>query len=128
MSNPIVGTATLMCTMGAAPSSIVATSAPTVMIGGQPAATVMDFGPMSAILPFGMCMSPSNPQVAAATSAAAGVLTPQPCIPNTVAPWMPGSVTVTIGGKPAARTSDTCMCIWGGQISAVTPAMTVTIG
>ena len=43
------------------------------------------------------CNSPSNPMVAAATTAALGVLTPMPCIPMTIAPWMPGSSTVMMG-------------------------------
>ena len=53
-----------------------------------PDANIMDHIPMSAdIMPFGMCISPSNPTVASATAAAMGVLTPMPCIPNTPAPW-----------------------------------------
>ena len=48
-----------------------------------------------------MCISPANPVVAAATTAALGVLTPQPCIPITIAPWLPGAVTVLTGNKPS---------------------------
>jgi uncharacterized Zn-binding protein involved in type VI secretion len=103
--------------MGAAPASLVATSAPTVTVGGMPAATIMDFAPMENIPTFGMCMSLANPQVAAATAAALGVLTPQPCIPNTAAPWTPGSPTVTFGGNPVLVNDDMCTCMWAGEIS-----------
>jgi hypothetical protein len=81
----------------------------------------MDHIPMTNIMPFGMCMSPSNPTVAAATSAAMGVLTPMPCIPATPAPWVPGAPTVLLGNAPALDNVSTLTCIWGGVISFVTP-------
>jgi hypothetical protein len=71
------------------------------------------------IAPFGMCTTPSNPQVAAATSAALGVLTPQPCIPVITAPWTPGSPKVSAGGVPALTSTSTCLCAWGGSITIV---------
>jgi hypothetical protein len=99
-----------------------------VNVGGQPAATIMDFKPMVNIPTFGMCMTPSNPQVAAATSAAMGVLTPQPCIPVVTAPWTPGAPTVLEGGMPALDNASTAMCTWGGVISVVVPGQfTVTV-
>jgi hypothetical protein len=81
----------------------------------------MDSAPMVNIMPFGMCNSMANPMVAAATAAALGVLTPMPCIPNTVAPWVPGSPTVLIGNQPALNDSSTCMCAWGGVIKINVP-------
>jgi hypothetical protein len=91
------------------------------MDGGPFAATIMDFTPMANILPFGMCSSIANPMVAAATTAALGVLTPMPCIPVTVAPWFPGSITVHINNFPALNNSCKCMCTWGGVISILNP-------
>ena len=88
-----------------------------VNAGKQPAATIMDNIPMKNIMPFGMCQSLANPQVAAATTAASGVLTPQPCIPVIPAPWAPGSPTVLIGNKPALNNSSQCMCTWAGVIT-----------
>jgi uncharacterized Zn-binding protein involved in type VI secretion len=90
------------------------------------AATIMDYQPMANIPPFGMCMTPSNPQVAAATAAALGVLTPQPCIPVTVAPWTPGSPTVMVNGQPALNSTCTCMCMWGGVITVSSPGQFTT--
>jgi len=76
----------------------------------------MDFAPMVNIMPFGMCRSMANPQVASATSAAMGVLTPMPCIPNIVAPWTPGGQDL-ISFMPALLDNCKCMCLWAGQIS-----------
>ena len=58
-----------------------------------------------------------NTSQAAATTAALGVLTPMPCLPMTTAPWMPGSPTVLIGGKPALNDSSQLLCSWAGAIS-----------
>lgn len=113
--------AQLKCTFGAIPSSLLVAAADRVNAGKNPAASIMDFRSMSNIMPFGMCSSLANPQVAAATSAAAGVLTPQPCIPNVVAPWIPGSPTVTVGKKTALSNTSTCNCLWAGLITIVQP-------
>ena len=78
--------------------------------------TIMDNLPMSNIMPFVMCKSPSNPTVAAATAAAMGVLTPMACVPIFSNPWSPGNSQVLIGGK-AALTSDSMLtCAYGGVI------------
>ncbi|MDA8363289.1 MAG: DUF4280 domain-containing protein [Gammaproteobacteria bacterium] len=91
-------------------------------LAGTPAANIMDHLPIVNIPPFGMCMSMANPEVASATAAALGVLTPMPCIPVTAAPWVPGSPTVMIGKMPALDSMSKCMCTWGGVISVTTPA------
>ncbi len=113
--------AMLMCPFGVAPATLIVTSDLTVMTSGMPAATIMDFAPMANIPTFGMCMSPANPEVAAATAAALGVLTPMPCIPATVAPWVPGCPTVTNSGMPALDDESTLMCMWGGVITITDP-------
>jgi len=66
--------AVLMCSFGVAPSMLNVV-VPTVTAGSMPAANIMDAVPMVNIMPFGMCVTPSNPAVAAATAAALGVLT-----------------------------------------------------
>lgn len=113
--------ATLMCSFGAAPSSLMVLPANRVMAGGPAAANIMDSKPMVNILPFAMCSSPANPMVAAATAAAMGVLTPMPCIPATAAPWAPGAPTVMIGGMPALNNSSKLMCSYGGVIQVTVP-------
>lgn len=109
------------CTFGAAPSQMGVMPENKVFGCSKPCATIMDNKPMVNIMPFGMCTSLANPQVAAATAAALGVLTPQPCMPNIAAPWAPGCPTVLIGGKPALNNSSKLMCLWGGVISVSFP-------
>ncbi len=109
--------ALMQCTFGLSPSTLTPTSSPLVSVEGEPAASTMDFAPIDNIASFGMCTSISNPEVAAATAAALGVLTPMPCIPNTVSPWTPGSPLVTYDGNPALDDSCTCNCAWGGEIT-----------
>jgi hypothetical protein len=93
-----------------------------------PDANIMDHVPMVNIMPFGMCTSPANPTVAAATAAAMGVLTPMPCIPNTPAPWVTGAPNVILGNFPTLDNVSTLMCMWGGVIQFINPGeMTVTV-
>ncbi|MCA0457378.1 MAG: DUF4280 domain-containing protein [Chloroflexi bacterium] len=116
MGQQVVMGAPLLCSFGAAPSTLVVTPENMVTSSSVPAATIMDNIPMKNIMPFGMCSSLANPTVAAATAAASGVLTPMPCIPVTPAPWAPGSPTVMIAGKPALNNTCKLMCNWGGVI------------
>lgn len=121
MSIQVCMGAMMQCSFGVAPSSLVVLPANCVMTGGPPAATIMDYAPIVNIPPFGMCNSPSNPTVAAATAAALGVLTPMPCVPVTTAPWVPGAPTVLIGNMPALTNSSKLMCTWGGVIQITSP-------
>jgi hypothetical protein len=109
--------AMMMCSFGMAPSSLVVLPTNMMMTSDMPAANIMDMVPMENIMPFGMCMSPANPVVAAATAAALGVLTPMPCIPATTAPWTPGAATVMLANMPALDNVSTLMCMWGGVIT-----------
>jgi hypothetical protein len=113
--------AMLQCTFGVAPSTFMVLPVNRVMTSFVPAANIMDNKPMVNILPFGMCTSPANPAVAAATAAALGVLTPMPCIPNTVAPWAPGAATVLLANMPALDDTSKLTCLWGGMISVSMP-------
>lgn len=117
MPQLVVNGAMMTCSFGVAPSSLTVPPINRVNASNMPAANIMDYKPMMNIMPFGMCTTLSNPQVASATSAAQGVLTPQPCIPVTSSPWVPGSATVMIGGQPALNSTCKCMCQWGGVIS-----------
>ena len=117
----VVNTAQLVCSFGTTPSSLVVLPVNRVQCEHQFCANIMDHIPMVNIMPFGMCMSIANPQVAAATSAALGVLTPQPCIPATASPWTPGAPTVLLGNQPALDNISICMCNWAGVITVADP-------
>ena len=113
--------ATLMCSFGTAPSSLTVLPTNCTYAGGPLAANIMDNKPMVNIMSFAMCTSLANPTVAAATSAALGVLTPMPCIPATAAPWAPGSPTVLIANMSALNNSSKLMCSYAGVIQVTAP-------
>lgn len=112
--------AILKCTFGLAPGTLMVLPQ-NLVLTGVPDANIMDNKPMMNILPFGMCQSMANPMVAAATAAALGVLVPMPCIPMTMAPWVPGAPTVLLGNMPALNNSSKLMCMWGGVIGINVP-------
>jgi hypothetical protein len=126
MGFQVVAGATLQCSFGLAPCALIVQPVNRTLTGGPPAANIMDFKPLVNIPTFGMCTSMANPTVAAATAAALGVLVPMPCIPNTVAPWIPGSPQVLVGGMPALNDSSKCMCLWAGSISVIVPGQVTT--
>ena len=113
----------MQCTFGMAPSVFNATPK-TVITSNMMAGNILDNIPIVNIPPFGMCQSPANPTVAAATAAAMGVLTPMPCVPNTPAPWAPGAATVMVCNAPALDNTSTLTCIWGGVITFTNPGQT----
>jgi hypothetical protein len=117
--------ALLQCSFGAAPGPLSVLPVNRVLTG-TPAATITDSIPLVNIPSFGMCSSPSNPVVIAGTAAALGVLTPMPCVPATVPPWLPGSPTVLIGNLPALDDQSRLMCMWGGLIQ-ITMAGQLTV-
>ncbi len=117
----------MMCSFGVAPSVLNVLPVNRVL-AGPPVANIMDNKPIVNIAPFGMCMSPANPMVIAATAAALGVLTPMPCIPMTTAPWVPGVPTVLIGNMPALDNNAKLMCNWGGVIQILAPGQFQSMG
>ena len=123
MSFCVCGGAMLTCSFGMAPSVLNVLPVARV-VSNTPLATIMDNVPLVNVMPFGMCQNPANPAVAAATAAAMGVLTPMPCIPVVPGPWIPGSPTVLIGGKPALNNTCKLMCAYGGVIQITNPATT----
>ena len=111
--------APMQCSFGAAPSVLNVLPEKRTTAVGPPAATIVDMIPLVNIPPFGVCSSPANPAVAAATAAAFGVLTPMPCVPVPVGPWVPGSPTVLIGKILALNNTCKLFCAWGGVIQFV---------
>ncbi|WP_321801384.1 DUF4280 domain-containing protein [Caballeronia sp. J97] len=114
--------ATLQCSFGVTPSTLVVLPVNRVRCEGPLAANIMDHAPLVNIMPFGMCTSQANPEVAAATAAAFGTPTPMPCVPATMTPWAPGAVTVLLGNQPSLDNVSTCLCNWGGVVTIVDPA------
>ena len=126
MGFAVCGGAVCSCSFGAAPS-VLAVTPDNRAVSLMPLATIMDYVPVKNIMPFGLCSSIANPQVAAATAAALGALTPMPCIPVTAAPWAPGSPTVLIGGKPALTQDSRLLCSWGGVIQISAPGCSIRL-
>jgi hypothetical protein len=121
MPNHVCNGAMMACTFGVAPSTLVVLPKNRMLTSNQPAANIMDNVPMLNIMPFGMCNSPSNPTVAAATAAALGVLTPMPCVPTIPGPWAPGAATVMLSNQPALDNVSKLNCAYGGVISITNP-------
>lgn len=111
----------IKCAFGMAPSSLTVLPMNMIMSTTGPIANIIDNKPIMNILPFGMCITPSNPMVAAATAAALGVLVPMPCIPVVSAPWVPGSIKVMVKVMPALDQKSVAMCNWGGVINTIFP-------
>lgn len=112
----------LQCSFGLAPAMLNVLPLNRTLVGGMPAANIMDHIPLVNITPFGMCQSLANPMVIAATAAALGVLVPMPCIPATATPWIPGGApTVLLGPMPALDANSTTMCMWAGVIKILMP-------
>ena len=113
--------AQIMCQFGAAPGVLVVVpkGAP-VNLENKFAATIMDFVPMTNIMPFGICNSPMNPAAVAAKAVGATA----PCIPITT-PWTPGASKTMINNFPALTATSKCSCTWAPMgISIVNPGTT----
>lgn len=119
--------AMMMCTMGAAPSTLNVLPKNKMMTSNMAAANIMDNVPMVNIPSFGVCKSMANPTVAAATAtataAAQGVftLTPMPCVPVFPAPWVPGAPTVMLANMPVLNNTSKLMCAYAGVVSINMP-------
>lgn len=126
MPKLVVHGATLRCNNGTSPSSLSVLPTANTNNDEKPIATVMDFKPSVNVAPFGMCTTQANPQVASATAAAQGVLTPMPCVPVITAPWSPGSTVAMIKDQKALTVGSTCSCAWTGVVE-VADAATQTL-
>jgi hypothetical protein len=111
--------ATLKCSSGTVSSSLKVIAPAQQVAPGKAPATILAHQPLVNIQPFGLCQNLANPTVASATTAASGVLTPQPCLPVTPTPWAPGSPTVIIGKVPALNETSKLRCTWMGVIEVV---------
>jgi hypothetical protein len=116
MGMQVVNGALIKCTFGTAPTSLVVLPTNSTMAASNPAGNIMDNKPFVQIIPFAMCITPSNPAVAAAMGA------PMPCTPVTPAPWIPTSPTTMIGKMPTLSSSSSLVCAYGGMIQITMPA------
>lgn len=119
---PIVTQGTILkCSFGNMPAPIMVLPDKKVK-SMLPVAVKSDHIPLLNILPFGMCSSPANPMVAAATAAAFGVLTPVPCIPCTLRDWTKPCDKVKVHGKEVINMDSGLQCLYGGDIEVTVPA------
>lgn len=128
MGMMVVTGAGCQCSFGTLPCTLQATSQMSCMADGLPAATIQDMQPGINLAGFGMCTSLVNPAVAAATAAALGVLTPQPCTLLPAGPWITSNPKVLAGGIPCLGSDAILMCGLGaGSIRVVIPGQNRTI-
>lgn len=127
MPKLVVLGAQLKCSEGLAPASLAVLPLNEGDGDGKAAATVQDFQPTVNVPPFGMCKTQANPQVAAATAAAQGVLTPMPCVPMLTAPWSPGAREATLRGAAVLTADSTCKCAWSGTIEVTDPGSDIDV-
>lgn len=124
MGQVVTAGATLNCAFGTVPSTLNVTSQTKCIVAGKPAATIKDMAPNTNIPPFGMCTSLANPQVAAATAAALGVLTPQPCTLTPAGTWV-NKTSCIVSGIPCLSSDGILMCAMGaGSITVAVPGQT----
>ena len=121
MSKLVCAGATLKCSYGTTPGQLAVLAGGKTDCASNLVATIQDHQPNVNVPPFGLCQSLANPQVAAATAAAKGVLTPQPCVPVIPAPWTPGSSSVAVKSVPALTADSKCTCQWAGVIEVTAP-------
>jgi Domain of unknown function (DUF4280) len=121
MPIPVVNGAQLSCSFGVSPAPLMVPPTKRTLIGKQPVAVISDMLPLANVGSFGMCNSLANPQVAAATSAALGVLTPMPCVPSPAGPWTGAAPSPTVGSLPIVQNNCMLTCAWGGVIQVISP-------
>ena len=113
--------AMLRCSFGIAPATMSPLPVTRVTVEGRPVAVTSDTMPIVNIGMFGPCQSLANPATAAATTAAAGVLTPMPCTPVITGQWVSTSPRTTVGGRPVLTEGAMCMCAYGGVVTVTNP-------
>lgn len=122
MALMVVDGAALSCPFGTIPGTLKVTSQMEVLAAGKRVATLFDMVGKVNISGFGMCTSLTNPQVAAATAAALGVLTPQPCMFVSAASWMTPKLMPLAKNIPCLCSDSRIMCTLGmGMISVMDP-------
>lgn len=115
MGQAVTTGAMMQCIFGLAPSTLNVLPINRIMIGGKPAANILDNKPYVNIVPFGLCRSLANPTVIAKK----GV--PSPCTPMTFAPWLIGTPVTMVGPMPILNNTSKLVCSYGGMINILFP-------
>ena len=76
---------------------------------------INDKGPFVNIPPCGMCLTPTNPLVAANFGA------PAPCVVPITSPWILGAISTWIGNAPAINNNAINMCAYTGILKFELP-------
>lgn len=108
MSKCVCSGAGTACSFGSATGTLMVLPS-NRCLSAAPIANIMDHKPLVNIPPFGMCSSPTNPAVIAASGSV-------PCVPVTLLPWTPGVATVLLNQLPVLHDGSILMCQWGGVI------------
>jgi Domain of unknown function (DUF4280) len=107
------GTNIIICTGGAALSTLTVTTAHTPPVNGAAVATIQDHKPDSNVKPFGTCKFQGD----------------RPCHPDTPHPWMPGAKDVLTGEAsscfPTLTENSFLNCHKGGIIQIIAPGQSV---
>lgn len=107
----VVNGAILRCDKGAAPTPLVATTAPLVQINARAVATIIDKEPAVNVLPFGVC-----------------AITLAPCVPITPLPWMPGGIGIPVATPfPVLTKASLLPCMIGGIIEVLDAGQTSVV-
>lgn len=122
MTLAVVGEISLIqCLFGASPTPLVVLPDRTITAEFMLMGNITDMIPFVNIITFVECVSLANPQVIIATAAAMGVLTPMPCEPIVVDPWVSEALDVFVEVMPALDQTSLVMCIWAGVIHVDEP-------
>lgn len=122
MTLAVVGELSLIsCIFGTVPTPLTVLPDRTVFAEVMLMGNITDFIPIVNIMSFVMCTSIANPVVDAATVAKAGVLTPMPCIPVVVDPWITLALDVIVTEGPALDQTAMVLCAWAGLIHVDEP-------
>jgi len=120
MSVLVCSGAKLWCTYGDSEGTLVVQQPTTVMCENKPTASANDCTHTTSVTPCGFCHSLTNPNVASATAAAFGSLTPMPCNPLPLV-WSNVSTTVLIGKSLALTNKSRLRCAYGGELTIANP-------
>jgi hypothetical protein len=106
--------AILTCSKGTQPSHLGILPDIENLLAGRPTfAKHTDTTPNVNLRPFGLCTSMANPAVGVSYAASVGALSPVPCTPVPITPWLPA---------PSTTMGCSVLCAFAGVIKCIAPA------